>query len=68
VALEAAFWDVLADIAHARGMSLAGLVAVTDAARDGSVPLASSLRVLALRDAVTRAAETADASAPRHPR
>jgi predicted DNA-binding ribbon-helix-helix protein len=32
-------------------MTLARLVAAEDAARDGTTPLASSLRVLALREA-----------------
>ncbi len=53
VALEPAFWDVLRDAARARGMTLAGLVASADAARDGTAPLASSLRLLALRHALT---------------
>jgi predicted DNA-binding ribbon-helix-helix protein len=55
VALEAEFWDVLRDIARSRGMRIVELVAAVDAARDGTTPLASSLRVLALRDAVRRA-------------
>lgn len=54
VALEEVFWNVLAGIAQSRGMTLAGLVASVDAVRDGSSPLASSLRVLALRDALAR--------------
>jgi predicted DNA-binding ribbon-helix-helix protein len=54
VALEAAFWEVLYDIARSRGLRLAELVASVDAARDGTVPLASSLRVLALRTALDR--------------
>jgi predicted DNA-binding ribbon-helix-helix protein len=54
VALEAPFWDVLNDVARIRGISLSRLVAEVDAARDGSVPLASSLRVLALRDALAQ--------------
>lgn len=51
VALEAEFWDALRGRARSRGMTLAGLVASVDAARDGTRPLASALRVLALQDA-----------------
>jgi predicted DNA-binding ribbon-helix-helix protein len=51
VALEAAFWQALSDAAEARGASLAGLVGTIDASRDGSTPLASALRVFALREA-----------------
>jgi len=51
VALEAAFWDVLLRAARSRGMSLSGLVASLDATREGATPLASALRVLALREA-----------------
>jgi predicted DNA-binding ribbon-helix-helix protein len=69
VALEPAFWDVLHEIAQALGVSLAGLVASVDAERDGSASLASSLRVLALLDALGRLAKAADtddeASEPR---
>lgn len=48
VALEAEFWKVLADIAAARGRTLAALVTETDAGRGDSERLASRLRVLAL--------------------
>jgi predicted DNA-binding ribbon-helix-helix protein len=51
VALEVAFWQVLMEAAQSRRISLARLVAEVDAARDGSTPLASALRVLALREA-----------------
>ncbi len=51
VALEAPFWDVLAALAAARGVTLAALVASVDAARQAEQNLASSLRVLALRAA-----------------
>jgi predicted DNA-binding ribbon-helix-helix protein len=54
VALEAEFWDVLDAAAQSRGISLAGLVASVDAGRDGETPLASSLRILALREARCR--------------
>jgi predicted DNA-binding ribbon-helix-helix protein len=57
VALEPAFWDVLGDAALARGMTLARLVASIDATRDGSMALASSLRVLALDYALKRSRE-----------
>lgn len=49
VALEPAFWTALEAMAAARGLSLAGLLAGIDAARDPvSVPLASALRVATL--------------------
>ena len=52
VALEPAFWSALEAIAARRQSSLAGLVAEVDAARtDVALPLASALRVFALRDA-----------------
>jgi predicted DNA-binding ribbon-helix-helix protein len=49
VALESAFWEVLHAASQSRGMTLARLVAMVDAERDGATPLASALRVLALR-------------------
>jgi predicted DNA-binding ribbon-helix-helix protein len=50
VALEPEFWAVIEAAAKARGVSLAGLVAALDAARaEGGAPLASTLRVFALR-------------------
>ncbi len=52
VALEAEFWTELETLAAARGRSLAGLVAEVDASRaDPDLPLASALRVFALREA-----------------
>ena len=49
VALEPEFWAVLEEEAARRGESLLRLVLAADAARDDpSLPLASSLRVLAL--------------------
>jgi predicted DNA-binding ribbon-helix-helix protein len=48
VALEAEFWSVLLRIAALRGLSLSGLVAAVDAAREPDRPLASALRVMAL--------------------
>jgi len=50
VALEEAFWVALARIAMARGQTLSALVAATDVARAPGQPLASALRVLALRE------------------
>jgi predicted DNA-binding ribbon-helix-helix protein len=47
VALEPEFWAVLEDMAQARDLSLAGLIAVLDAER-GRRPLASACRVAAL--------------------
>ncbi len=49
VALEPEFWFVLETIARGEGKSLAGLVAALDATRDPTQPLASTLRVAALR-------------------
>jgi len=49
VALEPEFWDVLDALAQRSATSLAALVAESDAAREASQPLASCLRVLALR-------------------
>ena len=51
VALEPEFWASLETLAKQRGMTLAGLVAMVDAARDPTRPLASALRVYALRSA-----------------
>lgn len=56
VALEAEFWAALEAIAARRGVSLAALVGEVDAGRaDPSLPLASALRVHALRDSERRA-------------
>ncbi|WP_159347498.1 ribbon-helix-helix domain-containing protein [Roseomonas harenae] len=50
VALEPEFWAVLDAEAARRGEPLLRLIATTDAARDDpALPLASALRVLALR-------------------
>ena len=52
MALEPAFWAALDALAARRGLSLARLVAGVDEARGGPTPpLASALRVLALREA-----------------
>lgn len=51
VALEPAFWDALIALAQHRGQTLSHLVAEVDAGRPANSPLASSLRVLALREA-----------------
>lgn len=51
VALEAEFWAALARLAALRGGSLAGLVAELDARREPGRPLASALRVHALKHA-----------------
>ena len=50
VALEAEFWAVLAEIAAREGVTLSALVMQVDAARDPTRPLASALRLRALRD------------------
>ncbi len=49
VALEPDFWAALERIARDRGETLSGLVTGLDAGRDPSRPLASCLRVEALR-------------------
>jgi predicted DNA-binding ribbon-helix-helix protein len=49
VALEAEFWAVLLRMADANEQSLSGLVAAVDSAREPDQPLASALRVTALR-------------------
>ncbi|WP_145143141.1 ribbon-helix-helix domain-containing protein [Roseomonas gilardii] len=52
VALEPDFWTALEGMALRRNLPLARLVAEVDAARtETSMPLASSLRLLALADA-----------------
>jgi predicted DNA-binding ribbon-helix-helix protein len=51
VALEPEFWAAVEAIAARRGLSLAALVAEVDAARaEPDLPLASALRVFALRE------------------
>lgn len=51
VALEEPFWAALLRVAQLRGQTLSALVAATDATREPGQPLASALRVLALREA-----------------
>lgn len=51
VALEPEFWDALMALAASRQVTLATLVAATDAARATERSLASALRVLALQEA-----------------
>ena len=53
LALEPAFWAVLEDLARARAVSVAGLIAGIDAERAGR-PLASASRLAALEFAQTR--------------
>ena len=53
LALEPAFWVVLDELAKARAVSLAGLIAGIDAERAGR-PLASACRLAALEFAKTR--------------
>jgi predicted DNA-binding ribbon-helix-helix protein len=50
VALEEEFWSALTQIAADRQQTLTALVAATDASRQPGRPLASVLRVLALRE------------------
>ncbi len=49
MALEPEFWERLTEIAEARALKLSALVREVDAGRDPARPLASVLRVLALR-------------------
>ena len=49
VALEPEFWAVLEALAAGRGIALAALVSEIDAARPAGQPLASALRLTALR-------------------
>lgn len=49
VALEQEFWDVLAQDAASRGLTLARMVADIDTERGLDRPLASALRLRALR-------------------
>lgn len=49
VALEEEFWEVLADCAAAQEIALARLVTDVDIARGTERPLASALRIYALR-------------------
>ncbi|MGA9864968.1 MAG: ribbon-helix-helix domain-containing protein [Acetobacteraceae bacterium] len=49
VALEDEFWEALGHIAAERGKAVSAIVAEVDAARTPDRPLASALRVVALR-------------------
>jgi len=49
VALELEFWAALSSIAQHRGVALSALVSSIDAERDPARPLASALRIAALR-------------------
>jgi predicted DNA-binding ribbon-helix-helix protein len=51
VALEPEFWDALTALAALREQPLSRLVAEVDGNRQPDQPLASALRVLALREA-----------------
>ena len=51
VALEPDYWDALAAWAREEGLSVSGLIAVIDRARDGG-SLASAIRVALLRHAL----------------
>jgi predicted DNA-binding ribbon-helix-helix protein len=53
VALEPEFWEALSGVAAARKKTLAALVAEVDETRMPENPLASALRVLALRESST---------------
>lgn len=60
VALEPEFWCALNLIAQKRALTLAGLVGQVDAARPPDRPLASALRVEALREWMPDLTEMAD--------
>ncbi len=66
MALEPEFWSALTRIAAQRGRTLASVVAAADAAREPAQPLASALRVMALRmfDPEGGAAPESDAAPP----
>ncbi len=49
VALEPDFWEVLHNIAQEEGLALSALVTRIDARRGEAQPLASALRVFALK-------------------
>jgi len=53
IALEPEFWDALEGCARRRGEPLAALIIAVDAERAPTRPLASALRVHALREAAT---------------
>lgn len=68
VALEPEFWHAIEAIAAGREISLAALVAEVDAGRTApALPLASALRVHALRAAEAKAAQPASAPTPPFP-
>ena len=48
ISLEPPFWDALAEIAAARGMSVAALVAEIDRSRPDDTNLSAALRIFAL--------------------
>jgi predicted DNA-binding ribbon-helix-helix protein len=54
VALEPEFWAALDAIARRRGQSLSALIGGVDAERGAERPLASALRLMALREAEAR--------------
>ena len=59
VALEPEFWAVLEQLAAARGLSLAALLAQLDGSR-GERPLASAARIAALAHAQSHGGVTLD--------
>jgi len=58
VSLEQEFWDELAAIAAARGLSLNALVSAVDGVREPGVNLSSSLRVHVLQALRARGADS----------
>jgi predicted DNA-binding ribbon-helix-helix protein len=65
VALEPEFWSALTWIAVERGRTLAAVVAAADAERSPAQPLASALRVMALRMFYPESAATVGPGEPR---
>jgi predicted DNA-binding ribbon-helix-helix protein len=59
IALEPEFWAALDAIAAARQQSTVALIRLADESRDPEDALASALRILALRDALTRQTDPA---------
>ncbi len=67
VALEPEFWSALTRIAAQRGRTLASVVAAADAEREPAQPLASALRVMALRMFDPQTAAPPSDAAPQPP-
>jgi predicted DNA-binding ribbon-helix-helix protein len=62
VSLEPAFWDGLKELAAARGLSMAALIAEIDRGRSGN--LSSAIRVHVLNELRARAAAKSPSATP----